>query len=189
MSAPSIMSIAIVAFCAVVYLHTPSWRPVALALGGALSIDIYSDVTKLAGREALACWLSAPALAAWCAWHVLGRDEERAALVGMSWGAAMLAALWAPWPWLWWGAAPLVARLVSLWSQLAAARAWLRRDRVGPTVELAALALLAGDVLSLLGPAGLIPGISWGIATIQGGIVAAGVAALWITRGGIRSGE
>lgn len=149
-------------------------------------LNIYSELATLPARESLACWLAAPALGAWCAWTVLGRDERRATLVGLGWGGVMLAVLWMPRPSLWWTAAPLAARLVSMASQLAAARRWLARESVGPTVELATLALLAGDLLSLVGPAGFLGGEQWWPATLQLGIVSAGIAALWITRGGIR---
>lgn len=141
---------------------------------------------RLPARVDLALWLATPVLSAWCSWRVLARAPGASSTALRAWLLIALAVGVAPAPSSWWAATPLLVRLTSIALQVEAARAWWRSRRVGTTVDAAAILLLCGDLVSLLGPAGLVPG-PWDIASAQGGIVAAGVIALTVA-GGSRSG-
>lgn len=150
---------------------------VLVDLGGAISLPARPD---------LALWLATPVLSAWCSWRVLVRAPGASGAAARAWLLLALAVWVAPEPSSWWEVTPLLVRLASIALQVEAARAWWRSRRVGTTVDAAAIVLLCGDVVSLLGPAGLVPG-PWWIASAQGGVVAAGVIALTMA-GGTRSG-
>lgn len=162
-------------------LRSRAWWPIAIVLGLPLAGDALVLVLALPPQHDLALWLLWPASAAWAAWAVLGRDPVRARLRLLFYAGASLVLLAVPVTWARaaWPCLPLAGRLASVAAQVAAALAFARSTRPGSAVEGAALVLLAGDLVSLLGPAGLVPG-PWDVATWQAGVVAAGVVALQI---------
>ena len=164
-----------------------SWRPVGIALGLSTALDALVPLMRLAPRPDLALWLLTPVLSGWVAWRVLVPSSGATVRALWTWSLAGSAVLALPRPSLWWEPLPVVVRLVSIAVQLGAVAVWRRSRRVGSTVDAAVLALLAGDALSLLGPAGLLPGpdgpaASWWLATAQAGVVGLGVVALLISR-------
>lgn len=157
--------------------RSPSWRSVAIVLGVPLCLDVLCELVRLPARLDLALWLGTPVLSTWGAWRVLARARGAAVHAWWAWCALAFAVLVTPEPRAWWKATPMLVRLASVALQAEAARAWWRSRRVATGADAATVLLLAGDLVSLIGPAGVVPG-PWWIAGAQAGIVAVGVMAL-----------
>lgn len=176
---------AIVLLAVLLALRSRAWWPIAITLGVPLACDVAVPLVGLPPQYDMALWLVWPALAAWAAWVVLARDPVRARFCMLFYLGATLVLLAVSAAWVrpaWW-CLPLAGRLTGLATQIAAATSFARSPRPGGAVEAAALVLLAGDVASLLGPAGVVPG-PWDLASMQAGVVAAGVVALQVARPG-----
>lgn len=168
---------------ALLCLRWRAWRPIGLALAGSVGADWAAELAAPPPDLDLLLWMAPSVLSAWCAWRVLG--GEHAALLAVAalvWpalvGAKVLVSALPAGAWV---ALPLAMRLYSIGSQLAAATWWGCSTRPGSSADAAVLAMFAGDLLSLLGPAGFAPG-PWWIATAQAGVVGAGVLALVAAR-------
>jgi hypothetical protein len=170
--------------CAIWMSRRGRWHPIGFALGAAVGLDMIARSVALPARVDLALWLATPVLSAWCAWRVLGDARSaKAALLAASAQLALSTVVYmAPCPRAWWGLVPLAVRCSSIALQVEAARSWRRAARPADSADAGTLGLLAGDALSLLGPAGLVFG-PWWIASLQAALVALGVAAVVVTRG------
>lgn len=171
---PRIM-VALAALLALALTHrVPAHRPVAVALAGALLLDLLRATTSLEPRIDLALYLLTPALAAWCALRVLcGACPYRAPMVvGAVWWIAALAVLRAPDPASWWASVPRWGHEAVLLIEAAAAISWWASPRRATCPEICAIILIAGDVVALLGPVGFIEG-PWWIVAWQAALIAA----------------
>lgn len=185
-----------VALAVAIAWRSAQHRPVALALGLSLWQDLLRAYVPLGPHDALALYLLAPALFAWCALRVLAARRWLRALPepALIWAVPFLAAVWRPETF--WTAAPPAAHCAALVAEVVAAWRWWRSPRRrGGVSEACAIIFAAGDAVGLLGPLGL--GGPWWIVACQAALVGVGLVgvqarALWIMRrqagAGTRSG-
>ena len=156
---------------AVASLRSRAWGPILIALTVALAGDMIAERAALSSRPDMILWLLTPAVSAWCASVVLGRVAwlDAAVQCAAGWFVASLIVSHAG-TWLW-GAIVPCSLLASLIGQSAALVSWAWRDDLGTTADAAAIGLLAGDALILLGH--LLPLPKWwppwqaaGVATL-----------------------
>lgn len=165
-------------FAWLVRRHTPTHRPVAIALTLILVSDTIRWLCPLPARLGLGLYVAVFGCSAWA-----GRRAFRMETLGPVWLWVPIE-LWimaAPSPRVWWTIVPKVALGAAAAIQAAAAIRFYRNHGPSAVTQRVALALCAGDL------AGLIWGWSEFLLELQGVMVAlfiAGVQGVWLAGGG-----